>query len=552
MLDLIREYISADFVPGAYREVLWFMAWILLATLVTGVILSLWTWWRDRRYKAYPADAKLVLHPTNRISLRHLMSWHPAALLVLTAMSAGSLWMGWHIVILPLAAATAVSYLWHFHLRRSGVRWAATYSMASWVMPYLVVIATIILFRPIELQSVATVSGVGQPDELTFGFHWWGNRVGWPHAWVYPRLNGLDPTILTGIALWSISAVTASLAMTPFRRLPFNPMLVVALASPVALTHWFTNPWAIPLGAFTMVLLGHAMSRERRLRVGAMRLLEGEREGTFPHRWSDMRAVTRKLLPIGMMIALAAVTAVIVPDWHEIYYWFLNQSWTEDWPGFLYDVLITASLWVPFVALGAVGNAVYGLAARPSAFAYLGIGAVGYTVWRRVASPAEVTPFAATAVLLAVLLDALTSGHRWFDELSWFHLKWPPPLINHHPYGPRLIFPDVHGVPLGLSYVVAIVLLFATVWQVVRGTLANYGGMLCGMAWIVVVYWVFDISLSLRPVWTAHKTDLLLANLTIAAIAMFALLYWGFGPGSIRTNPRQPRPRWRATAGEVR
>ena len=65
------------------------------------------------------------------------------------------------------------------------------------------------------------------------------------------------------------------------------------------------------------------------------------------------------------------------------------------------------------------------------------------------------------------------------------------------------------------------------------------------MAWFVIVYWVSELTVMslfrgghFIGFWQYVPNDLLLANLTIAAIAMFALLYWGFGPGSIRTDPR--------------
>ena len=556
MLDLIQDYVRGEFVRHGHfvydphHEILWFMAWIVLATLVTGAILSLSTWLRERRRRAELAndspeelqrrldEAKLVLEPTERFSLRHCTSWHPIALALLSAMSAASLWLGWHMVVLPLAAAIAVSYLWHFHLRRSGVRRAAVYSLASWVAPFLVVVATIISFRPIELHPPAferTVHpniasydtvfrmqapdrpDIREPDQLTWMFHiHYGH---WPYSTVYPRLNDLNPVVWTVVALWSLSALSAALALARSRRLPFNPVLVVALASPVALSHWFTNPWAIPLGAFTMVLLGHAMSRERRLRVGATQTLEGEHKDRNTNRWPDLRAVKKQFILWCAMIMLAVATAVVVPDSDGILS-ILDKPWVYDWKSLWYDRFEIASLWLPFLTLGAVG----------------------YKVLRRFASPAQILPLAATTVLSAVLFDALTSGNRWFNELSLSHLTWPPTFEN-GPYSvPRLMFPVVIGVPLLLSYVVAIVLLFATLWQGFRGTLANYGGLLCGLAWIPIVYWVFEVSLDFQLAWTVYKDDLLLANLTIAAIAMFALLYWGFGPGSIRTDPRQPRP----------
>ena len=548
MLGLIERYLSGEFIrrwEDTHLDVVWFMAWIILATVVTGAILSLTTWLRERKLRPGIADdspevlqrrldeAKLVLEPKERFSLRHLVSWHPAALLVLTAMSAASLWIGWHVVVLPLAAATAVSYLWHFHLRRSGVRWAATYSMASWVVPYLVVMAVIILFRPIELQ--ASFGEGWEPDELTWRFHWRGDRVEWPHAWLYPRLNGLDPTTLTAIALWSLSTMTASLAMTLSRRLPFNPVLVVALASLVALSHWFTNPWAIPLGAFTMVLLGHAMSRERRLRISASDTLSESSVDGRSTRRADSLGTVNRFDPIVATLVVATLTIVALNYNEVVYYWpssmlstlELNRAWNE--------VIYSAMFWAPLVTGGVIG----------------------YVVFRRIVPLVQVAPYVASAILVAVLADALIEGFGYVRQLSWSDVRWPPDLDRYVSIdgwiGPRLIWPSAIGNPLALAYVIAGALLLATFWHAARGTVDDYGGLLCGATWVMVVYWIFEISVGHDGhFWYIRLNDLLLVNLTIAAIAMFAALYWGFGPGSIRTDPRQPRPRWRATAGEVR
>ena len=140
MIDLIQEFVNGE------SEVVFrvFMASIVLATLVTGLILSLLTWLGERRHWDDPLeaalgwlnDARRLREPTDRFSLRHLKTWHPAALTVLTAASAASLWFGWHVVVYPLAASALVSYLWHFKLRRSGIRWAAACSLSYIFIQY--------------------------------------------------------------------------------------------------------------------------------------------------------------------------------------------------------------------------------------------------------------------------------------------------------------------------------------------------------------------------------------------------------------------------------
>ena len=270
-----------------------------------------------------------------------------------------------------------------------------------------------------------------------------------------------------------------------------------------------------------MVLLGHAMSRERRFRIESLRLFGGDQWFTTATGWRDGRTIARRMIPFVVMLALAAVAIFAVPDRNDIYYWFIDRFWHRDWhPAWGYAVK-TATLWVPLIV----------------------VGSVGYATLRKLANPTQAAPLVATTVLLVILSDALISGDRWIQHLDWSHLTWPPELTNHSPYGPRLTFPNVAGVPLALSYVLASVLVFSVLWQTVRGTLANYGGVLFGMAWIVVVYWIFELSLDRQDTWIISLTDFLLANLVIAAIAMFAVLYWGFGPGSIRaTIPQQSCP----------
>ena len=519
MLDLIQNYVSGDFGAGIYNPVLWLMAWIVLATLVTGAILALSTRWQERRNNAYPFDAKLVLDPSERFSLRHLVSWHPVALALLSMMSAASLWLGWHIVVLPLSTATAVSYLWHFHLRRSGIRWAATYSLASWIVPYLVVIAMIILFG----DALKTASlGLFETDVLSSNFRR-GLATGWTIESLYQRLADLQPVLWSAIALWSLAALTASLALSRFRHPLITPWLVAAASCPVALCLWFITPWAIPLGAFTMVLLGHAMSRERRLRISAQDVHSGSSGDERLTRWPDLLATTKRFGPIVIMSVAATVTVVVLSYDEIVYRLVVNSLSVFELDRVWYKVVRTVVFWAPLVACWAVS----------------------YMVFPKVATPMQVAPYVASAILVAVLADALSDGDRYVRQLSWSDVRWPPDLERYAAIdswgGPRLIWPSAIGIPLALSYVIAGASLLVTLWHAARGTVDRYGGLFCGAAWVVVVYWIFELTAGIGFFWGINLNDLLLANLTIAAIAMFALLYWGFGPGSIRTDPRQPR-----------
>ena len=342
------------------------------------------------------------------------------------------------------------------------------------------------------------------------------------------RLMDLDSMLLTVVSSWTLGASAVSLGLARFRLSGVNPALVAAASCPVALWFWFVNPWAIPLGAFTMVLLGHAMSRERRFRMRELRLPRAEQQGFPAMHWQDARAFLRRVMPFAVTIAIVIAALLLVAssfddvvsgliyDWRESL--FGHYQWHWAWR----VVMRTGLFWVSLIALAAVG----------------------YVVLRKVSPTMRAKPYVAAAVLVAVMLDALIQGGPHISHLSWSDLSWSPDLEKyiergHHSFyrGPRLIIGDITGAPLGLSFGVAAVALIGFAWQAVRDTLAGYGGLLFGMAWIVVVFWLME-----REVYFSHHytlrislNDLLLANLVIAALAMFATLYWCFGPGSVRT-----------------
>ena len=371
-----------------------FLVSTVLATPVAGLILWLSTRWRERRLAAGLWDdspeavmesglygTKRMHQLAVRFSWHHLKSWHPIALAGITVASAASLWLGWHVVVYPLAASALVSYLWHFKLRRLRVRWAGAYSLASWSLPYLVITITIILFSaPPELTGWRSSSSSGL-DWVTLGFHWWRHRVEWPYAFVYPHLRDLDSLWLTAVALWGFCASIASLGLTRFRRSPINPVMVVAAACPVALWFWFVNPWAIPLGAFTMVLFGHAMSRERRLRIMTMFVLGGEYRDVFAMHRSSARSITNRLLPFAVMASIT-ILALVPLTFEQSIYWSLWREVREyEWHWAWFDVIRTALIWVPLLTFAAVG----------------------YVVLRKISPPQRAAPYLATAILTAVM-----------------------------------------------------------------------------------------------------------------------------------------------------
>ena len=368
---------------------------------------------------------------------------------------------------------------------------------------------------------------------MTLGFHWWRNRVEWPYAFLYPELRDLDTWWLTGTALWAFIASTVSLGLTRYRNSTVNPAMVVSASCPVALWFWFVTPWGILLGAFTMVLFGHAMSRERRLRVKTMLVPGGECQDVFTLRRSNARSIPKRILPFAVMVSIAMLALVPLTFEQSIDNWLWREVRDYEWHWAWFDLIRTALIWVPLITFATVG----------------------YVVLRKISPPLRAAPYVATAILAGVMLDALIQGAPYISELTWSDLTLSPDPYKYISvgidsftyFGPRLLLGDLNGAPLGLSLVVAAGLLSGIVWQVARDTLADDGGLLCGIASIVVAFWVTELAArgvvvyGYTGTWYVRLDDFLLANLVIAAMAMFATLYWCFGPGSIRAVSRQPR-----------
>ena len=102
----------------------------------------------------------------------------------------------------------------------------------------------------------------------------------------------------------------ASLLLAQSRRPLISPALTAAASCPVALCYWFVNPWAIPLGAFSMVLLGHAMSRERRIHIAGLRKFGRESEDESTTRLWIFGPISKRLVASVALIAIAVVAFV--------------------------------------------------------------------------------------------------------------------------------------------------------------------------------------------------------------------------------------------------
>ena len=166
------------------------------------------------------------------------------------------------------------------------------YAISSWILPYLVVVSTIIAFRePLELASI----GWSATDDFSRIFSqglFTGRRV----DSLYEHLVDLEGWMLMIVALWSLCASAAALLLARLVRPRVIPALVAAVSCPVALCYWFINPWAIPLGAFAMVLLGHAMSRERRIHIPGLRKFGRESEDESTTRLWILGPISKRLV----------------------------------------------------------------------------------------------------------------------------------------------------------------------------------------------------------------------------------------------------------------
>ena len=229
-----------------------FLASLMLPAIAVTAPLAIW--WsirselRQRRRMQASSNLTSASEPAPvSFGLRHLTHWMPAWMLALAIVSAIGLLSSWTVAIIPITVSGYVAYRWQIALRRQRVKWPVVYATALWILP--------------QLACTAMIMAVGQDLE------WFGNPYSVPE-WVwevgYGQVIIWKTRLLVATALWAVAALVAAMVLTRLKRPPVSPNLVAALSFAHAFVFWFSNPFGFMLGTISMVLIGHAISREAR------------------------------------------------------------------------------------------------------------------------------------------------------------------------------------------------------------------------------------------------------------------------------------------------
>lgn len=225
--------------------------YLLIAVPVSAPLAVWWSVRRElirRRREAAGGNTTGVRdHAPVRFELRHLAHWMPVLLLGLVAASAIGLRFGWGPAIVPLTLSGYMAYRWQIALRRQRVAWPIVYALTLWVLPQLACTAMIGMFGT--------------------EFQWSGNPYSMP-VWVwevdYGQVMIQKTRLLVATAVLAAVALAAAIMLARTKRPPVSPNLVALVAFAHPFVFWFSNPFGFLLGTWSMVLIGHAISREAR------------------------------------------------------------------------------------------------------------------------------------------------------------------------------------------------------------------------------------------------------------------------------------------------
>ena len=196
-------------------------------------------------------------------------------------------------VELTVAMATVASALWWLRLRRQGVRHAEVYAATVWLLTRFAWSAVILM----DAQE-GTAFVLCPADEVR------GTECG-----IVKQLGG-STFLIASITVAFVASLTA-LLLTRFMRLSFNPATPLVLAWPYIGLFWFTAPLGFAHAAFTLAVVGYAISRE-------MRRIESEGAfGTSPATEStgtdsNPHHVFGLMLPRGSMLSSMSVGFFLV------------------------------------------------------------------------------------------------------------------------------------------------------------------------------------------------------------------------------------------------
>ena len=149
-------------------------------------------------------------------------------------------------VELVVAMATVACTLWWLRLRRQGVRHAEVYAITVWLLTRFAWSAVILMDA-----NEGSAFLLCPAEEVR------GTECG-----IVNQLGGTTYLIATGSVAF-LASLTA-LILTRCPRLPFNPAIPLVLAWPYIGLFWFTAPLGFAHAAFTLAVVGYAISREMR------------------------------------------------------------------------------------------------------------------------------------------------------------------------------------------------------------------------------------------------------------------------------------------------
>ena len=278
-----------DTLEDIILSILFFASLLVPAISVTAPLAIWWSVRSEYRRQKLPGRSNLTSASEPApisIGLRHLTHWMPAWMLALAIVSAIGLLSSWTVAIIPVVASSYVAYRWQIALRCQRVKWPVVYATALWILP--------------QLACTAMIIAVGQ--DLAY----FGNPYSVPE-WVwevgYGQVIIWKTRLLVATALLAVVALVAAMVLSRLKRPPVSPNFVAALSFAHAIVFWFSNPFGFMLGTISMVLIGHAISREAR--AAAIEFKNAERH-------SDGKRGRRRVIPVVFAGLVAATTGAAV------------------------------------------------------------------------------------------------------------------------------------------------------------------------------------------------------------------------------------------------
>ncbi len=373
---------------------------------------------------------------------------------VLVAMSIFAYYWVWTL----FGVSTVVCAMLWLRLRRDGVRYAEVYAIATWMLPRLVW-GTFVLVR-------AAVTG----DDL---YNFFLQEPSVSGSMLSDLFGG--PLLFAVVLAASGWAVGIALMAALRNDVNTRPLAIISLAIPCVVYFWFVEPFGFAHAGFTLMVVGHAVSREMRRMYASLggnpasdtRLAHAP--GSAPLATSQLSRLDALLVSIAIAVAVLGIALIQS----------LDDANSE--------------------VVSIVGWVIIGTAATAAAFLFL---------QRR----HEVMP---TVVLMVVLCSiAISALVRDVPRLPDAEL-WPD----------LLLFVLIQVLVAGSAGIVVML----TVW--LKGVHLRYGAVALGVGALLILAWAFDIAQfdTELVAWTFAQWF----GSTIAVCLVIWAMWHVFGPGAV-------------------